>query len=142
MSKQLASLYVRRGTCFVTTMNCSADGFWFESDPLFVEDEVDVTVLSGRILQALAASRSNVPSPRRDKLVSRLPGLAGVKSYGAFMKGVVHVSILSDGDEIKLTPTRNRGMSKGFESKSEEVVIVKSADALPLSLANVLQAAE
>jgi hypothetical protein len=142
MSDRLAALYVRRGTCFVTTMNRSADGFWFESEPVFVEDGVDVTVLSARIQQALAASRSNVPTPPRNELGSRLPGLAGVKSYGAFMKGSVRVSILSDGDEIKLTPMRNGGPRKGFEPKSEEVVIVENADSLAISLAAVMAAAE
>ncbi len=55
MSGRLAALHVRKGTCYVTAMNRSADGFWFESGPVFVEDGVDVTTLSVHIQQALAA---------------------------------------------------------------------------------------
>jgi hypothetical protein len=142
MSSSAASLYVRKGKCYVTAMNRSIDGFWFESEPVFVEDGVDLARLSLCIRQALEASRTEVPAPRRDALVSRLPGLAGVKSFGAFMKGAVSVDVSSDGDRIKLTPMRNGGARRGFEFKNEEAVIVEGADGLASTLATAIAAAE
>jgi hypothetical protein len=142
MSSAAATLYVRDGTCFVTAMDRSIEGFWFESEPVFVENGVDFMVLSSCVQRALAASKTDVPAPRRDKLGSRLPGLAGVKSFGAFMKGAVSVDISSDGEKIKLTPMKNGGARNGFAFKIEESIIVDSVDQLALSLASALAVAE
>ena len=142
MTSAAVSLYVRNGTCYVTAMDRSADGFWFESETVFVENGVDFVVLSSCIQLALAASKTDAPTPRRGQLGSRLPGLAGVKSFGAFMKGAVSVDISSDGGEIKLTPMRNGGARNGFEFKTGESIIVDSADELAPSIAAALAAAE
>ncbi len=142
MSSAAASLYVRKGKCYITAMNRSIDGFWFESEPIFVEDGVELARLSLCIQQALAASHTEVRAPRRSELGSRLPGLAGVKSFGAFMGGAVSVDISSDGERIKLTPMRNCGGRRGFEFKEEEAVFVEGRDALASGLVTALAAAE
>jgi hypothetical protein len=142
MSSAAASLYVRKGRGYITAMNRSVDGFWFESEPIFVEDGADLARLSFCIQQALAASQTELPAPRRGELGSRLPGLAGVKSFGAFMAGAVSVDISSDGERIKLTPMRNCGGRRGFEFKNEEAVIVEDGDGLASGLATALAAAE
>jgi hypothetical protein len=142
MSSSAASLYVRKGKCYVTALSRSIDGFWFESEPVFVEDGVDLARLSLCIRQALEASRTEVPAPRRDALASRLPALAGVKSFGSFMKGAVSVDVSADGDRIKLTPMRNGGARRGFEFKNEEAVLVEDAEALASGLAMAIAAAE
>ncbi len=142
MSSAAASLYVRKGKCYITAMNRSVDGFWFESEPVFVEDGVDLARLSFCIQQALAASQTDVPAPPRGELGSRLPSLAGVKSFGAFMGGAVSIDISSDGVRIKLTPMRNCGARRGFEFKNEEAVLVRGGDDLAGGLATALAATE
>ena len=86
-------------------------------DGVFVEDGVELARLSLCIQQALAASHTEVRAPRRSELGSRLPGLAGVKSFGALMGGAVSVDISSDGERIKLTPMRNSGAAGASSSR-------------------------
>jgi hypothetical protein len=142
MNQRAASLYVRKGQAFVTSMSRTMAGFWIESEPLFVEDRADPLVIASCVRLALAASQVDVPTPSRDMLGSRLPALAGVKTYGAFMKGAVSVDISMDDGQIRLIPMRNGGTRKGFQFKNDEVLIVVDDKALADYLALALRSAD
>jgi hypothetical protein len=137
-----ASVYVREGTTYVTSQFQTRDGFWIEQEPYFVEEGPTPEVLAERVLEALDASMVDIPTPPRDTIKSRLPGLAGVRSYGLFMKGAITVSVSQDGTGITVTPMKNCGAKRGFEYKDSDALRVEDASKLASILVKALEVAE
>jgi hypothetical protein len=62
----------------------------------------------------LEASRHNIPHPTScDGLFEPLLELAGVKSWGKFMKGSLCLGIGDDGEWLSFEPTKNQGPRRG-----------------------------
>ncbi len=137
-----ASLYVRGTLSFVTSESRTEAGFWIEHDPYFVCEDVDSQVLAAQVIEALDASKTGVPTPPRDSLGSRLPELAGVKSFGAFMRGTVSVDVSRDVDGITVIPMRNAGARGGFEFLNDLSCLIDSPASLAQALDKALEQAE
>ncbi len=137
-----ASVYVREGTTYVTSEFLTRDGFWIEQEPCFVEEGPTPEVLAERVLEALDASMVDIPTPPRDTIKSPLPGLAGVRSYGIFMKGTINVAVSQDGTGITVTPMKNCGAKRGFEFKDSDALRVEDVSKLASILVETLEVAE
>jgi hypothetical protein len=92
--------------------------------------------LGRAIEQALARSQEGVPTPPPDARIDKpLLAAAGVRSWTTFMKLSKHVSVVSDGSLLKVTPYRNLGSKEGFEPEPDIAVpSANSASALGRSL--------
>lgn len=116
-------LYVRRGHAYVTPESLTTDGFWVASPPFSKSDsDAPSAELANLLLNALEASRCGVPTPPvSENPFARVLELAGVRSFGTFMKGARAVRLSSDGETVTLTPMRNAGAKGGFEFLEAEV---------------------
>jgi len=137
-----ASIYVRNGVAFVVSASRTTDGFWIEQEPYFMDDNVDPQVLAAQVTEALDASKFDVPTPSSESIASRLPELAGVKSFAIFMRGAVSVDISRDAGGITVTPMRNAGPRAGFEFLGSQSRRIESAADLAEVLAEAIQHAE
>ena len=82
---------------------------------LFVIDGDDLGELGQAVQKCLAASREGVPHPDRfTDLFNPILSLAGVKSFGVFMKSAKCVEVELDAAIVTLIPTRNAGVENGF----------------------------
>lgn len=138
-----AAIYVRRGRVFIVTYSQTVDGFWIEDEPWFQRDEFDPDAAAALLWEALDGTRLGVPTPPRDSLGSMLPELAGVKTYGAFMKGTASVDVsLCEAGSLAVTPMRNGGASAGFEPMVESAIELESEEQLADALVAALEIAE
>ncbi len=138
-----AAVYFRRGQFFIASYSQTTDGFWIETEPYFFGDAVGSAGVAALVLEALEATRLDIPTPPRDSLGSKMPELAGVKTYGTFMRGAVSVDISRDDDgTLTVTPMRNSGARAGFEYIGDKAVVVESADQLAEAIDGALAVAE
>jgi hypothetical protein len=138
-----AALYVRRGRVFVAAFSETVDGFWIETDPRLESDGFEAAEASALLLEALEGSQLGVPTPPRDSIGTKLPALAGVKSFATFMRGAFSVDLSrSDEGTLTVTPMRNDGARGGFVPMVEHQTHLGGADQLADALVNALELAE
>jgi len=125
--KKLAAIYERKGTLFVTASHQTKAGFWIDDDHVVCLRQPTHDELGCAIETALDRSQNGVPTPPPDARIDKpLLAAAGVGSWATFMKLSQHVSVVSDGISLKVTPHRNLGSKEGFEPEPD--LEVPSAD--------------
>lgn len=141
--KKLAAIYERKGQLFVTASHKTAAGFWIDDEQVACLSQPSHDELGRAIEQALARSQEGVPTPPPDARIDKpLPAAAGVRSWTTFMKLSKHVSVVSDGSLLKVTPYRNLGSKEGFEPEPDIAVpSANSASALGQIVADLLSRA-
>jgi len=137
-----AALYVRQGVYFLTVDSQTEAGFWIEEESRCLDTDPTHEILAEEVLQALEKSRLAIVTPPRDQIGSKLPELAGVKSFSTFMKGAICVDIKRDeNDTIKVTPMTNKGRD-GFKFLTDLAEEIHSPSDLATALEAVLESAD
>ncbi|MFO0907107.1 MAG: contact-dependent growth inhibition system immunity protein [Isosphaeraceae bacterium] len=132
MTKQ-AVAYSKDQVYYIHASSRTTAGMWIATPPfLKVAADGDVKALGDAILQALNASTDPVPQPTNwSGLIAPLLELAGVKSWGTFMRRAKCLEVGMDGEKLRLTPNRNLGSKEGFEaspSKAVELPVTSSPE--------------
>lgn len=118
---QAATAYKRGSQIFVHSSSRTTAGVWLLSEPVAAVAVDDPEELGRRILEALNASKDQVPHPKSWKnLFDPVLHLAGVKSWSTFVKSAKCVEIEAINGVAKLIPTRNLGADDGFSPLIEK----------------------
>ncbi len=137
---RLAGVFLRDGQAFVACYSPVEMG-WLETD-VFHRDKIDFSEIAELTLRAFEATRSDVPTPKRDEFGSRLPDLAGVKSYRSFMKGTLNVSVqASDDGTYLLYPKRNMGKD-GHKPITDKSFTIDAVDGLAAAIERAFELTE
>jgi len=118
--KKLAAIYERKGKLFVTASHQTKAGFWIDDEHVVCLSQPTHDELGRAIEMALDRSQNGVPTPPPNARMDKpLLAAAGVGSWAKFMKSSQHVSVVSDGVSLKVTPHRNLGSKEGFEPEPD-----------------------
>jgi hypothetical protein len=118
MIRQLAHVDVRGGRTFVTPSSKTVTGMW-KLDAHVAEVALEPAALAAAIGAALSRSRARTDTPDDDHAgMDALLAAAGVKSWPQFMKGRSSVTVLREGDTVKVWPMEARG-SRGMRYVTE-----------------------
>ena len=111
-----ATIYERKGQLYVHSSSKTTAGVWVIDAPVLAADKGNAGEVGRAILECLAASREGVPHPTSfTNLFDPVLDLAGVKSFGTFVKSAKCVEVeTSDDSTVILIPTRNEGVDDGF----------------------------
>jgi hypothetical protein len=106
-------------------------GLGLEVAPMALGPSPSSADVAAALADALSNSGRIVPHPTQIEW----PGFfkpfleaAGVRSFKAFMADATSVGIDDLGDDLRLTPNRNRGAKEGFAAMVEEALVVPKAD--------------
>ena len=112
-----ATAYKRGNALYLHSSSKTTAGVWIATPPFTKVDTDALASSKGEaILQAIWGSQEGVPHPTNWKtLIDPLLALAGVKSWGTFMKNAACVGVESDAARLRLIPNRNLGPKEGFE---------------------------
>lgn len=112
---QCATAYLRQKKIVLHSGAKTTDGVWIVWPPVLSSDPVEGAELDARILQVLAASRTDVPHPISwAGLTDPLLQAAGVKTWNAFAQAAKCVEIETAGGGVSFLPTRNGDVRDGF----------------------------
>lgn len=109
-------VYARRGDLFVVAQAMVGTGLWI-SWPPFTRVPRDSAEVGPLVLATLEKTAYDIPAPnlRTDPApITPIYQLAGVKSWGTFVKGAELVGVELDGGRLSLTPMVNLGSRQGF----------------------------
>jgi hypothetical protein len=111
-----ATIYEHKGKLYVHSSSKTTAGVWVINAPALTADKANASELGRAIRECLAASREGVPHPSSfANLFDPVLGLAGVSSFGTFVKSAKCVEVeTSDDVTATLIPTRNEGVYDGF----------------------------
>lgn len=111
-----ATIYERKGALYIHSSSKTVAGVWIISAPVLTADKANVGEIGRAIRECLAASEEGVPHPNSfANLFDPVLDLAGVKSFGTFVKSAKCVEVETFEDAIvTLLPTRNEGVDEGF----------------------------
>ncbi|WP_432288796.1 hypothetical protein SLT36_30265 (plasmid) [Aminobacter sp. BA135] len=111
-----ATIYERKGKLYVHSSSKTTAGLWVINAPVLALEMEDIGQVGRSIKECLAASREGVPHPVSfTNLFDPVLDLAGVKSFGTFVKSAKCVEIeANDAETVTLIPTRNEGADGGF----------------------------
>lgn len=133
-------VYARGNEFFVVGQARTVPGFWI-SWPPFTKVPQDAPELGALVLAVLDATAYNVPAPNFRTEPSPLTpvyGLAGVKSWRAFVKGAELVGIELADEQLSLTPMMNMGSREGFGYPEPER-IVRTSEADPVAIGQLIK---
>lgn len=140
-----ATIYERNGKLYVHSSSKTITGVWVINALVLAVDKEDVGEIGRSIRECLAVSREGVPHPKSfTNLFDPVLDLAGVKSFGTFVKSVKCVEVeMSDDGGVTLIPTRNEGVDDGFAPLPNKTEATFGADeALGSTVVAVLAMAE
>lgn len=141
-----ATVYGKPGFFIVVTSSETTTGLWIEAGPYYrLSADASDEDLGSCVLSALAASTNDLPHPTDWKNFHKpVWDLAGVKSWGAFVKGASCVSVEAELDRISLTPSVNHGARDGFKARLDGMISIYSPSKLALgaSVRSLLQPSE
>ena len=111
-----ATIYERKGKLYVHSSSKTTAGVWVINPPVLAVEKEDAGKVGRALKECLAASREGVPHPKSfTNLFDPVLDLAGVKSFGTFMKSAKCIEVeTSDDATVTLLPTRNEGVEEGF----------------------------
>ncbi|PWK83751.1 hypothetical protein C8D88_110207 [Lentzea atacamensis] len=117
-------------------------GLWI-SWPPFTKVPLDAPAedIGALVLSALDKTTYDVPAPnfRTDPMpITPVLALAGVKTWGAFVKGTELVGAELDDGRLSLVPMVNRGSRRGFDHPDAEQ-IVRAAEFDPATIGQLLK---
>ena len=119
MKRAAAALYKRREMLIVEPTSTTTAGVGIGTAPIETfPDEISSELLGEAVLRALEAARTGVPHPGPDEwaaIAKPLYEAAGVKSWGAFVKGAVYCHVTRDDANLYIEPSRNLGARGGFQ---------------------------
>lgn len=119
---RVATCYLRKGQVYLHASSRTVDGFYVATPPFLVVDLANSRKVEASITSALAGSKAKVPTPPRDvELLSALYELAGVKTWGSFVRGAKMTHLYQLETTLRFRPTRNFGARNGFEEIAEAV---------------------
>jgi hypothetical protein len=130
MTERLANVDLRRGEYIVQSSSQTVAGFWISTGtPVRFSSTSSAMELGQAVVEALARSKQGVETPPRDaKLSQPLLDLVGVRDYAAYMKGTRSIDVdaaeTPDGQQMKITPTRNEGARGGFTPIAGKAVTI------------------
>ncbi len=105
----------RKDGWYLHSCSKTTAGWWLTTAP-YIRLPADARPLEvgNAVLRGLEASRHNIPGPTRwDGIIEPMLELAGVKSWGKFMKDSLSISIGDDGEWLTFEPTKNQGPRRG-----------------------------
>ena len=115
-------VYFRGDTVFVNAMAKTVPGFLITSEPMFRLGREEQPAAWGQaVLKALESFRQGVPMPEAPRTANQeFLAFAGVKSWSAFARSALHLSLAYDGREVSVIPTtRAHG---GFDHLTDQAV--------------------
>jgi hypothetical protein len=126
-----AVAYRVRGNVIIAPVVHATTGLGLEVAPMALGPSPSSADVAAALADALSNSGRIVPHPTQIEW----PGFfkpfleaAGVRSFKAFMADATSVGIDDLGDDLRLTPNRNRGAKEGFAAIVEEALVVPKAD--------------
>lgn len=133
-------VYARRGQLFVVAQARVGNGLWI-SWPPFTKVPQDSPEIGPLVLATLDQTAYDIPAPnfRTDPApITPVLQLAGVKSWGTFVKGTDLVGVELDGGQLSLLPMVNRGAREGFDYPAPEQV-VRTTDLDPAAVGRLIK---
>ena len=116
-----AAVYRRRDNVLVHPDGRTTAGVFIGIEPFIVlSASSDAATIGMALRRALASFRDGLRHPQShewDAVSSPLYAAAGVKNWGAFVRGTVLVNVEADDDVIRVLPQENRGARDGFQPK-------------------------
>ncbi len=95
-------------------------GYWVDVGRVRVVDEHDGSAIDEAVREALGRSGGKIAAPPLSvDLTEEIRALAGVKTWGAFVKGTKYVSVYAAGNTVRLTPYRRVDRLGNLEPISE-----------------------
>lgn len=128
-----ATIYEREGRLFFHSSSKTDAGVWVINGPFLVADKEHVDEVGRAVRACLEGSSNGVPHPKSfaTNLFEPVLNLAGVKSWGTFVKAAKCVEVETSNDTVAtLIPTRNEGAKEGFlpmASKTEATLVSDKA---------------
>ena len=110
-----ATAYRRKDGWYFHSDSLTTDGVWLATQPfLKLAPEASPSSIGETVLRVLQASQPSVPHPKDWKAVDYpIPEMAGVKSWGTFMKGSMRLCLDAADGVLVVTPTKNLGPKEG-----------------------------
>lgn len=110
-----AVAYKRGSRVVICPESETTAGVWIVDSPVVV-GSTDMDDLGRQLIEALGASRRQVPHPTVwSGLFDPVLRAAGVRSYATFMKSALGVGVSLSEADVQLTPFRNLGSKEGFD---------------------------
>jgi hypothetical protein len=141
-----ATIYECEGRLFFHSSSRTDAGVWVANGPFLAASKEHVGEVGRAVRACLAGSSNGVPHPKSfaTNLFEPVLNLAGVKSWGTFVKSAKCVEIETTNDTVAtLIPTRNEGAKEGFfplAAKTEATL--DSDEALGTAVFAALEASE
>lgn len=125
-----ATSYLRGQRVFTHASSKTTAGVWILELPVLVADAGDVETLGQQVAQALHASKEGDPHPVSWKgIFDPVLKLAGVKTWGTFVKTTRCVEVEGLPDHVSFISTDNLGSDGGFNATIRSDVSVPLSDA-------------
>lgn len=125
-----ATIYERKGKLYVHSSSKTTAGVWVINPPVLAVEKEATGEIGRAIRECLGASREGVPHPKSfTNLFDPVLDLAGVKSFGTFVKSAKCVEVETSGDAaVTLIPTRNEGVDDGFAPLPNKTEVALGSD--------------
>jgi hypothetical protein len=128
--KKLSTVCRKKQKLYIDTYSKTEAGFWIVEGSIEVLPEVaSPAEIAKAVRQALERSRQGVPTP--DPTVDRtrdLVKLAGERSYSAFVNGLVSCEVATEGDEMRVYASDNKGIKGGIINREPPTMLVSPSD--------------
>jgi hypothetical protein len=113
---KMATAYQRNGRVFLHSNSKTTAGVWIMTKPVLAATSTDATELGRCVISVLNGSHEGIAHPMSWKgLFEPMLQLVGVKTLKEFMKLCKCVEIQFDEERIYFLPTKNLGVTGGFE---------------------------
>ncbi|MGO8974320.1 MAG: contact-dependent growth inhibition system immunity protein [Steroidobacteraceae bacterium] len=139
-AEQHASVYLTRRGYFVHSDARTDAGFLVATLPAYlVKLDLGPGILGERVLEALAGSRIDFPTPRPDQyreMSAPVLAVAGVRSWMTLQRSATLCTLTADGSSVAIEPTLNGGSTgegRGYRPLATNRVMLPvdaSADAI------------
>jgi hypothetical protein len=122
----LTNLYLRNGTVYVPTVAKTEAGFYLDIDPVEVVSATDIESLQRVIGTVLTKGNPTVLTPTRGAFPKAVVlKYAKVKSWSAFEKGTVLLTIVENSGTYEIRPGRKRS-DRGWEDDPTRIEFLPS----------------
>jgi hypothetical protein len=115
------AIYERRGKMILHADGKTTAGVFIGIEPFMVLNKAaNAAEIGGTLRRVLQHSRENLRHPEPgewDAIALPLYVAAGVKSWGAFVRGAELTNVEADEKKIRLLPHQNLGARDGFQPK-------------------------
>jgi hypothetical protein len=141
--KRLVTVYCRGDQYLLTPHALTDDGLWIGAGLLFaVGTDASDGEIGSAVLDALAESTHGAARPESTaewrNLDAPIFKAAGVPSWSAFARGATAVGVASEGDNIRVTPTRQEAGAFYDREEAGVELVGPSASALGLVVRDAL----